>query len=728
MFDNNDVDYLAARISTIWGLEVSPDLVVAGEDSEDIRKVALSMPLDKCTLFSLFNRYKNRTLVNGSTVGLAEIVAAMSTSMKDVNTMISVIHNDPLLSPLLLTEDIQPLMSTSIVVSERSPQVISDYIRNLEMGIRDTYYHAKGLLNILGKIMSIKAVIGGLYYGLLHRFTKEDLITEIHHLEPSSSPYYLTISKINDYIEWYDSHKRQRLQVVKEGEVPTRTDQIQFYPYSFEVLDQIEKSSSSPVYRDMQIFPPQMKTTKYIIHPTTSINAIDMISNAITSMDLPLIAGDIDGTKIIKKYNNIVPDPSWFMKIPADIVKIYIRVGKDKHQLVTYDVSENYFSLDANSKNIRIDEIVTILCHHLDARWMSIPRPYLSSWGAISNTIPVDRNVLAWLITNPPPKYAKAGIGQYLFIEESSKPSSLKDKTNIHMRLGEDKLYISTSLGKTTTGTLVYDEKWIGFEREQSYTTLSVNAAPSREYANIALNIYRHIMAMYMEYYDETLRHINAMVTHIPPNPPTFKVLVQRTPTTHDIYSHIDTKLYNYTSLISPGILPVPIDRGDADKWRSEGYAVLHLPTVVRNYPSIVIETSDDIWVRTPSPGRFIVTKKNGYHGYVPVLYTGSVNGPILEINGDVVTGVLQEPKKSRNTLSETSSLFGKLDRIGYIDTSLQQFLLPITNDRYQVYRVGSSPSIFDTLNRIGYGNITPVDVAKYAYMCKGENWTQSVT
>lgn len=739
MFDQNDVEVIQERLNVIWASASSPEIILMGRERVDLRTIASTMDLNKCTLIILYNRYRGRRYSRG-VIGLAEIATSISYNRDDVRKIADIISLDPsLLSEIEgdVYQSIMSLLDIPIIIEAEIPLPVHSYISSLRTDISYIYRQLRGMMNITGRILSPKAVIGGIYYGLRQVLSDEDIRERLYNLEPPSSSRHLSREKMQDYIEWYDSKMKETL-TVPEG-TPTRVDQIGFYEESFKRLDEIERRAlseqpptpASTIYRDLQVYDPQMKTERYTIHPPIDIDVVDLISSARTSTDLPLIAIHVDGKKIYKKYNNYTPDPTWFSDIENNTMRIYVRTSRTRHkyQLVKYLIDDNYFLLESKSSLLPIDDIVSILCSHLDVYWITRPETFSSSYVSISNRMSVDKDVLAWLITNPPLEYRDAMIGQYIFVKEESKPNTLKEKTNIHIQIGEDKMYISTSQGETTTGTLVprVGRRWIGFNRGQPFLNVSVNHTPNKNYAKVCLNLYRHILAMYFKYYRTARFEIERMAMTIPFSPPILSRLIEREPSLEEQWSSIDPELYKYTSTIDPSLLPIPIDREEVDIWRSQGYSVIHLPTIITNYLYIDIPTSEEIWIRTPRPGKFILTQKSN-NEYIPILYTGRGFGIILKINdNNTVIGEVQEIRPTQDILGETSSTFGKVGRFVAVPESLSMFLIPLVLEGTTIYRYGITPNILINLNDITRSNVTNDQLARYAYLCKQENWAHDV-
>jgi hypothetical protein len=736
MFDQNDIESLQEHINVIWASEASPDIILMGRERVSLKEASRNLPINRCSLLILYNRYKDRSW-QGGIIGLTEVAAAISYSSTDIDKVIDIIGEDDFLSSLIdgdIRQSITSLYQTDIVVQGETPLLVSEYVKRLDYGVKRSYKTLRGMMNIAGRILSIKAIIGGIFFGLETRFSRDDLVQALFGLENRSSPRFIEIEKIEDYIEWYRSKRRETLSVPSEGKAATRVDQVGFYPESFRRLDKIEKTSDSRVYTDLQTYTPQVKTQRYTIHPPIEIDTIDLISSASTSRDLPLIAANIEGKKIIKSYNRTRTgqsglNPSWFMDIDINTMKIYVKTShtKEKYQLVKYFIDDNYFLLESDSRRLPIDDIISILCSHLDVYWITKPETYSSTYSFVSNRIPIDRNVLAWLITNPPTEYANAGLDQYVFVKEESKPNALKDKTNIHIQLGEDKMYISTSQSKSTSGTLVprSTSPWIGFEPDQQFFNVSINRTPNRSYANICMNIYRHVMAMYFKYYARARLEIVTLAMEVPNNPPTLLRLREREPTRAQEFKHIDPDLYNHTSIISDTILPIPIDRDEAEVWRSRGHAIIHLPNVILNYPSINILTSEEIWLRTPKPGKFILVQKSN-NDYIPVQATGTGFGIILEVGIDgTIEGKIQHVTVTERVLGEKSSTFAKVDRLAAPSDTLNVFLRSLADPNSSIYRMGITPNILQNLNMAMRMTKTPLDVSRYAYLCRQECWSQ---
>jgi hypothetical protein len=730
MFDQNDIELLQERINVIWASEASPDIILMGKEGVSLRTIGHNLPLTRCTLLILYNRYKDRKMRTGI-VGLAEIAASIAYTREDLRVIGEIISNDEYLLSLIggnVMEELESLYGQELIVLAETPILISEYVRSLDYGIQRTYRTLKGMMNISRHILSIKAIIGGMFFGFEHRFSRDELIQALFNLEPRSSSRFIETDKIEDYIEWYRSKRRETLSVPKNG-IATSITEVGFYPESFRKLDVIEENDKSNIYKQLQLYTPQVKTERYTIHPPVDIDVVDLISSATTSRQLPLIASDIKGRKIIKRYNRSKISPAWFMDIETNTMKIYVKTShtKEKYQLIKYHIEDNYFLLESDSRRLPIDDIISILCSHLDVYWLTKPETYSSTYSFVSNRIPIDRDVLAWMITNPPTEYADTGIEQYVFVKEESKPNSLKDKTNIHIQLGEDKMYISTSQSKTTSGTIVPipGAQWVAFQPDQLFFNVSINRTPNRAYTNICMNIYRHVMSMYFKYYAQVRRQIINMAMNIPSNPPIFISLKERIPSRLQEFKYIDGDLYNHVSTVASTLLPVPIDRSETHTWIEKGHTVLRLPNTILNFPSINILTSEEIWIRTPRPGTFLLVKKEN-DDYIPIQNESRGFGIVLDVHEDgTVEGHMQYVTPTTRVLNEKSSTFAKVDRLVSPSETLNIFLRPMAETGTLIFRMGISPNIIHTLVVATNTSMTPKKIARYAYLCRQECWNQ---
>lgn len=702
------------------------------------------------------------------------------------------------------TSDIRPVRR-DIEVAGLSSQPVHKYVasrspRPIEINLRSIYSNLKGMINITGKILSIQAITGGIamaYPG----FPIENIYKIISRLEYESSPLHVSPARFTDNVAWY---KEQM------GLTPTPAPSIYGAPApSVENLvprinpttisfygDSLIKLSKIPVVK-LQMYEPQVELERMIIRPTEPLDMIDMVSQARTSPDVPIIVANTENGKIIKTYNKIETlrkiELSWFMEAKksttqdnknAHMMNIIVRISKfpDKYQMVQYNGLKNVFTINRTEKYLSTSEIITLLCTHLHIDTLTVPQISNTTYSFVTNYIEgvaptstgrggrgdtsksealfgLDQHIIAWLITNPPPAYRDANLHKFIFVKEDTKPNALRDHISIHIQLGTEKLYLTLSKHDTTGGTLVpvprerieefrqkeeYIESasssvlsrdLIGFFKGQKYLQVRINKAQSIYHARIAQSIYQHIISMYLNYYLETRNKIFTITNiSLPVLNPRIVELQERIPDLREKYAFVDPILFKYVSDIKPlTLLPVPIERDEADYWIKRLHTVIRLPTVVVNNPLIRFETSGEVWLRTYAPGRFILTeKKEG--GYIPVMFsTKSGNGILVEVNTNdwTLTDTQIRPKGDTYVLKDYKSLSDPkfIGRLAYISKAALELLNPIIPNKKDIanlYRIGISMNIRYALNSALSVSIKPEDIAKYAYLCMQECWEQS--
>ena len=211
--------------------------------------------------------------------------------------------------------------------------------------------------------------------------------------------------------------------------------------------------------------------------------------------------------------------------------------------------------------------MTSLLCSALNIDSLTLPRVSTSTYSFATNYIGtatgaygLDRHVMAWLITNPPPMYDAAGIGRFVFVKEDTKPNALKEHLNIHIQLGTEKMYLSFSQHKTTSGTLVpvnrsisadpMEQELTGFRQDQKYFEVRINKCPSMAYARICQSIYRHLMTMYMAFDAQAHTEISRLGVRLPFAQPRVLPLEEREPTLVEKYANVDPVLYTDVSRI----------------------------------------------------------------------------------------------------------------------------------------------------------------------------------
>lgn len=648
--------------------------------------------------------------------------------------------------------------------------------------LRRVYSALKGTVNMSGRILPIQAIVGGIAQAYSH-IPLTSLYSIISRLEYETSPLHMNQAKINDALEWY--REQMDMKISQQA--------ASFYEESLTRLLNIPTIYTNRENRQipLQMYAPQVELERLIIRPTDPLDMVDVMSRARTSPDVPIIVANIDDRKIIKVYNK--PETmrkielNWFMEAKREtqrnqeggfstgknygMMNIVLRISRfpDRYQMIQYNSNKNYFSVNRTEKYLSTSEIITLLCNHLGVNNLTAPQVSSTTYSFVSNYIEsttaprntgdfgLDRHVLAWLITNPPPIYRNANLHRFVFVKEDTKPNALRDHISIHIQLGTEKLYLTLSRHETTSGTLVpvplerqgefanleeriqsvgidnMNKDLIGFYQKQKYLQVRINKAQSIHHARIAQTVYAHIMSMYLRFYHETRGIIFTMTgISLPHIGPRLVPLNERIPDLREKYAFFDPVLYRYVSDIPPTSLPVPIDRDEAEYWRRQMHEVIRLPALVVNNPLITFKTSGEIWVRTPQQGRFIlVEKKEG--GYIPVMYNSrAANGILVSVNSDMtLTDTQNRSKGETYILKEYKSLSDKPGRLAYISKAALELLTPVFAQNTQlsnVYRLGISMNILHALNNALNLNVTPAQVAQHAYLCMQENWEQSVT
>lgn len=819
-----DINSLQERINRIALAGASPDIIIAPKPEVHLQQYATNFQVNRCTLLMLYNEFRGRNVLipvrstvsssDTSTVTtpleyrstilhLGHIAATLANSTQELSTLIGYISDllidsgenvseierqTRMLFSILSEGTVRPDIKVSGVSSIPVHKYVAENAPSANTGdLRRVYSILKGTINMTGKILSIQAIIGGIMQAYI-QVPLNSLYTIISRLEYDSSPLHMNQTRINESLEWY--RERMDMKISQQA--------ASFYEESLTRLMKIPTSYTSRDNKKVpiQMYAPQIELERLIIRPSEQLDLVDVISNTRTSPDLPIIVANVDGKKIIKAYNR--PETmkkielNWFIEARRDIkdaretqdgreyipaksygmMNIVVRISRfpDRYQMIQYNSSKNYFSINRTEKYLSTSEIITLLCTHLGLKNLTAPQIASTTYSFVSNYIEgvsigtrppnqsdfgIDRHILAWLITNPPREYRNANLHRYVFVKEDTKPNSLRDHISIHIQLGTEKLYLTLSKHDTTSGTLVpvpkerqgefsnLEERMtslsgegrdlIGFYQRQKYLQVRINKANSIHHARIAQTIYAHIISMYLKYYVDVRATIFGMTgISLPYMMPRLVPLNERVPDLREKYAFFDPVLYKYVSDISTTSLPVPIDREEAQYWIGKQYDVVRLPALVVNNPLIQFETSGEIWVRTPEPGRFILIKKKE-GGYIPVLFNmKSPNGILISVNRDMtLTDVQNRPKAESYILKEYKSLSDKPGRLAYISKAALEMLTPIFPSNTllsNVYRLGISMNILHALNSTLGRSVTPRQLAEYSYTCMQENWEQSVT
>lgn len=759
--DISDISAVQERINRIALAGAAPDIIIAAKPEVMLHRYALSFKANRCTLLVLHNTFYGRSIsypvrtestsivYKDGVIHIGHIIAALANDVLDLNNLISLVKTTDIEMPKEIevqARTLYPLISSGydIKIKGVASIVVHEHISDLmpfmnTVSLRHIYSVLKGTISMTGKLLSIQAIVGGIAEAYT-QLPMNTLYSIISRLESETSPLYMNTTNITDAIEWY----RDRMGM--------KISSVSFYTESLSHL------LETPLSSKVQIYPPQVELERVIIRPTEVFDIVDVISAARTSPDLPIIIANVDKRRIIKAYNK--PDSmkrielNWFMEAQREVIdkrqnmmSIVLRISRfpDRYQIVQYQQNKNFFYINRTRKYISVSEIVTLLCQHLNLETLSAPEianttySFITNYiGGVSSGFGLDQHILAWLITNPPPMYRSSNIHKYIFVKEDTKPNALRDHISIHIQLGTEKLYLTLSLHETTSGTLVMDDEadLVGFDKGQKYIQVRINKAPTIHHARIAQSIYMHIISMYMKFYVVTRGTIFTTTgISLPYIDPKIVPLTERIPSTREKYSFYDPILYKHISDgVNPEALPVPIERDEAEYWRSKMHDVIRLPTIVINNPLIKFETAGEIWIRTPGPGRFILVEKKKRKGiYIPVMRTPKSNtGILVSVNADMtLTDTESRPHGETYIFKEYKSLSDKPGRVAYISKAAMELLTPILTDTQSissVYRIGISLNVVHALNNALIRSVTPENIATYAHLCIGENWEQSLS
>lgn len=660
------------------------------------------------------------------------------------------------------------------------------------------YNKLKGILNMNKKPISQNIILGAMAFsqihtsgiiqqenmnlGITYSLSKKDMdiIKTMHnymrHFELESSPLYIKLTSIED---GYNSY------IAKLG---IKCTNPKFYTNAFNAMYNMD--INYPYMNDFDIFDTKLESERIIIQPKQPIILVDTISNAYTSSNVPLIAIHDGKNLIYKVYNRTKKNPNWTLNIKPYTMRIVIRISNlsNKYQILEYNSNTNSFIFLREDKYLPLDNIMRLLSEHLRINTLPVPISSTYTYSFITNfiasdngNIGIDRNVLAWLITNPPPEYAtqmyrdsETGniiykgpcFDSYIFVKEDNKSDALKKHINIHIQIGTEKMYMSISQVKTSSKLVVrklnesneYD--YMGFKKDQNYFRIRINKCPSVHHAHICQEIYKHIVSMYIKYFKDVREYLINEI--IPPscladipmiNNPQIMKLITVMPSIQEICAYHDPILYSHLPEGIDDDLAIPIERDEISVWESKGYHIMKLPTIVLDDPAITFETLGEIWLRAPRPGIGFALKEKDKrskpvlgddiislekaeidHGYIPI---AAVNRPSVKqanINKDWTISLHKETANNGYSLKSERKivLIGKRAQIGAAITAI---LTPLYDSKPNVSvqpiieRMGISTDIKYTFENY----ITPTkrlksyEIAKYAYLCLQECWDQSI-
>ncbi len=731
------------RINRILFAKAGPDIIIAPKPEIRLRQYIIQFRAEICTLYMVYNELSRRTILiplrdqaqeinmTSRVLDIEHVLAAMASSRSELNLLarqIPDLNEEAIVRARVLNDLI--LQGHDIVVEGKPSMTIHEYIaRNIHSAIitltlvKPIYESLKSETNLAGRILSAQSIVGGIQKAF--ETIPEDIVYDvISRLEPESSSLFMTRTKFNEAKSWYLSRIFEQ-RPIKD---------ISFYENSLNGLIALRQRSNIVTY------PPVIEMERVILRSTEILDMIDMINEAKTSPNMPLIMIKQADTKIIKVFDTISTMRSikleWFGEsvIKRDNrMNIVLRVRPGKYHVIHYNANKNYFVVNID-RHLSMRDIMHTLCMGLNLRTLTMPQSLNATYSFITNYIDLNHHILAWLITNMPPQYRAIGLHHYVFVNENVKPNAFRDHISIHIRLGPEKVYLTISRDITTTGTIVpgHNDNLVGFEPRQPYLLIRINKAPNIHYARICIEIYRHLIDMYMAHFRSTANTIfQETGINLRVEEPRILPLEERIPSLIETYAYQDPILYLYASTISATVLPVPIEKERAQEWKDRGHAVLRLPTIVRNDPLINIPSAGEIWLRTPSPGRFTLERKavkdQDRVEYIPIQYIAGKAGHVAAIINDDMTLTWILPDQTASyVLGENDALLNKPGRLGYVYNSVSTFLEPVTGAR-GLMRRGITTNVLDRLNKILNRRISAQHLTPHAHLCLGECWDQSI-
>lgn len=714
-----DLSFIDSRNNRILATGAHPSILLDNLRTVILNKVVEEYPITACSILVLYNKYRGRSSSLG-TIGMSHVIAAMAKTEDDLNELLTL--NDDEITRLAPSETIiRGLMGRDIVIHGTPMLAIHQYVeaRSRDGSIPGIFSALKSSLSIRGRPLTTRAIIGGIAYGVGSGISQSALYNRLSSLEQPTNQR-MTMNEFADAITWY------------KGQVDIEPMDRSFYRRAMEDIQKI------PII-DIDVYEPQLDSQNLIIVPNQAIDPIDTISSTRTSRDIPAMIANIRDKKTIKIYDNVEKQIPWFYQVRPNTMRIITRVTRfpDRYQDVVYNMMRNQIHISTRSRYIPIPEVMNSICTSTGLRTLPIPTLSSSVFVFMTNyisggtgAIGIDRNVMAWLITNPPPEYKKTNIHKYIFLREDTEPNSLKEHVSIHIQLGADKMFLSFSKQGTTSGTIIEDEgDMVSFVPGQEFIMVRINSCPSIHHARVCQHLYLHLISMYIKYYAEVRDKILKLGIEMEDNPPVIHSLVSIPTSPHHNLIHRDPILFKYTSSIPIDRLPVPISRNEIEKWRRDGYGVIMVPTTVRNNVHVRFEAASNIWLRTPNRGMAWSLHRKNNGKYIPLPSSGSYEGDLpVRVNRDwTLTELHDSGSGTRYILKDTNSLVTKMMRYAYATDTMSMFLRPVVGTG-TVVRHAISGNMFYNMNYITNKDIPISKVAEYAYLCKQSCYDQDIS
>lgn len=748
--NSDDIDALQDRINRIPLSQAGPEIIIAPKPSLRLHQYMSSFQAELCILRMAYNDLAGRVIsvpmadrdgqihMVPNILEMEHIVAATANSNQEATILANqaIPDVDPSMMARIHALNDLILQGQDILIEGRPSITVHEYIiENIPSAtisvllIRPIYESLKSEINLSGKILSVHAIVGGIQKAF-ERVPEDEVYNVVDRLEHDGSPLHMSRARFNDAKSWYLSH-------ILEGRY---MGNISFYQESLQGLIALRDTNLEHI--DIVTYPPSVEMERIVLRSTRVLDMIDMIDDARTSANIPMVMIKQSPDKIIKIFDTLATMRNirleWFGESVLkkdNRMNVIVRIRPEKYHIVHYSANKNYFVINID-RRLSMRNIIHTLCSGLNMSTITLPRTLNTTYSFITNYIDLNHHVLAWLITNMPPEYRAINLDKYVFVNENVKPNSFRNHISIHMRLGPEKVYLTISKGETTSGTIVNDDtgNLIGFDSRQRYLMIRVNKAPNIHYARISVEIYRHLVAMYITHFRTV---VDTIINETGINPradePILQPLYSRIPSLTEIFAYQDPILYRYTSSIEQSILPVPIKREEVQLWRSKGHTIMRLPTTVVNDPMIHISSSGEIWLRTPERGRFTLLRKSSSNieedsiEYIPVqIRLDKANTTAITVNDDMTISWFPPDQAAAYILKEDNPLLNKPGRDGHVYNSVDIFMKPVVGIA-SLRRKGISTNILHRLNNIFGTNVQHKDLVPYAHLCLGECWEQSV-
>lgn len=572
----------------------------------------------------------------------------------------------------------------------------------------------------------------------------ELILNILSKLEPEDSPYYSDIKNIFLYARKYLE------------KLTYKTNKSDFYKESFYNLNSIDTYNGCYVTDPVQSI---SHISFFCINEDNIgyVNMIDFLRQMKLSNKIPFIYIDVNGKHYIKQYKDATIDPNWFTPIQMNSMKIILKYIEDsnKYYEIIYKLSTNDFTLTYDEKNININAIFDIFSSHCNYGIISTPKILYNTYefysqficdGIQNNISGIDRSILAWIITNPPRPYNDIiKLQYYTFLKEDNKPDAWKDHLNIHIVIGNYKVYLSLSNITTNSRNIMVDEdKPCSITPNISVYRIKINTCPYAEIAYICREIYRHIINLYMTYYQNIKQYLYNTYSIERSNLNPQYVNFNLTPLIYNAKAlTIDSRLFLRVN-IDAHMLPVSVDKADISMYLSKGYSVMRLPTNILNAPEIKFDIKDECYIRTNNPNEVFsiipktndildpISKKKNIPYFAPIVIPALSKNIVYNISYLIVDTktwnckLLHKEKIETYELTKNDSIRSSMIKYGRIINIGSLPLLDGLVNNYYSGRIIPTDITYTFINILGYTNFIE-RIIEYAYLCLQECSDQNV-